>query len=253
MITSILAEEKITLNRVSRIIGLALLVFVLVIFGTVSCKSSEEVEEEGVVAVKEGAINFEGSVKVVLGKYIFLPEARGFDIMVQGNLESGDIDTLVDKKVRGEGEVTPERPSVLVANTIEIEDESGAFTNVFTRSEEPVFEDYLSITQRDEFKILEDLSYEKKEIWEAQENAKVYGKLEQEEEEYRIVIFNDSGREIGKIVVDNFSDYGMYYVKKLRLFDTFWFYFRVKETVDWAVRRRTREMFHADVLFAGLF
>ena len=253
MITSILTEEKITLNRVSQIIGLTLLAFVLVISGTVSCKSSEEVEEEGGVAVKEGAIEFEGSVKVALGKYIFLPEARGFDIMIQGNLESGDIDTLVDKKVRGEGEVSPERPSVLVANTIETEDESGVFTNVFTRSEEPVFEDYISITRRDEFVILEDLSYEKKEIWEVQENAKVYGKLEQEEEEYRIVILNDSGREIGKIIVDNFSDYGMYYVKKLRLFDTFWFYLRVKETVDWAVRRRSREMFHADVLFAGLF
>jgi hypothetical protein len=54
-------------------------------------------------------------------------------------------------------------------------------------------------------------------------------------------------------LVDNFTDFGNYYLKKLRLFDKFWFYMNVKETIDWSERRRTREMFHADVVFAGLF
>ena len=42
-------------------------------------------------------------------------------------------------------------------------------------------------------------------------------------------------------------------LEKLGHFDKFWFYLDVKETVDWSQRRRTREMFHADVIFAGLF
>ncbi|MBU1338330.1 MAG: hypothetical protein KKD56_04595 [Acidobacteria bacterium] len=49
------------------------------------------------------------------------------------------------------------------------------------------------------------------------------------------------------------TDFADYYIKKLRLFNEFWCYLNVKETVDWGTRRRTRELFHADLLFAGLF
>jgi hypothetical protein len=53
--------------------------------------------------------------------------------------------------------------------------------------------------------------------------------------------------------VDSFSDYAQFYLQKLSLFEQFWFYLEVKDTVEWRARRRTREMFHADVLHAGLF
>ncbi|MEW5902504.1 MAG: hypothetical protein AB1715_13645, partial [Acidobacteriota bacterium] len=59
--------------------------------------------------------------------------------------------------------------------------------------------------------------------------------------------------EIGKVLVDGVSDFANYYIKKLRLFDRFWFYLNIKESVDVKVRRRTRELFHADVVFAGLY
>ena len=49
------------------------------------------------------------------------------------------------------------------------------------------------------------------------------------------------------------TDFANYYIHKLRLFDRFWVYLNVKDTVDAKVRRKTRELFHADVLFAGLY
>ncbi|MGD8540558.1 MAG: hypothetical protein PVI66_17730, partial [Candidatus Aminicenantes bacterium] len=68
-----------------------------------------------------------------------------------------------------------------------------------------------------------------------------------------IVVFDDRGREAGWILVDTMDDLADFYVKKLHLFDKFWFYMDVKETVEWRTRRRSRELFHADVLFAGLY
>ena len=68
-----------------------------------------------------------------------------------------------------------------------------------------------------------------------------------------MAILSDNDREVGKILVDNISDFAQYYVKKLGLFDRLWFYVNVKDTVEWSVRRKTRDLFHADILFAGLF
>jgi len=89
-------QEKIVLT-----LGFSLLALLLVIGGSISCKkkAGEEMAlgEEGLVA-KEGIILFEGVVNVGIGKYLFIPEASGFDIIVQGPLESGDVGTLVGKE-----------------------------------------------------------------------------------------------------------------------------------------------------------
>lgn len=250
-------------RRISRVLLLSTLVFLLIWGGNLACKKeAEEVAEvkEEAKAEKEGIITFEGKVKVALGKYVFIPQVQGFDIVIQGNLESGDIQTLTDKEVRGEGEFSPENPSLLLANTVEVKEE-GKLTNVFTRSEEFMAEDYLNLQQRNEFEVLKDISYDKKKSWEGKEKAKIQGRWEkqtvtegeEEREVYNIAVFNEKGEEIGKILVDNITDFAQYYIKKLRLFDKFWFYISIKDTVDWQIRRRTRELFHADVLFAGLY
>lgn len=241
-------------DKVSLFIGMILLVFILVAFGSVACEKAEEGETgEEAVGIQEGIMPFEGTVKAVVGKYVFLPEASGFDIVIQGNLESGTLESLIDKEVRGEGEISPDTPSILVANTIEVIGDSGDWTNIFTRTEEPVLEDFLGLSAREEFVVLADLSYDKKDVWEQNKKAKVYGNLEKNDTGNKIVVFDDEGKEIGKILVDSYTDFCQYYLGKLGHFDKFWFYLNVKETVDWSQRRRTREMFHADVVFAGLF
>ena len=252
-------QEKIVLT-----LGFSLLALLLVIGGSISCKkkAGEEMAlgEEGLVA-KEGIILFEGVVNVGIGKYLFIPEASGFDIIVQGPLESGDVSTLVGKEVKGRGAFSPEKPSILIANDIEVKESERDWRNVFTRTEEFVIDDYLDLEAREKFKVLKNLSFEKKEGWEGIERAKIYGKLEmetvtegeEEKEIFRIIVLDAKDNEVGKIIVDNFTDFSQYYIKKLKFFDKLWFYFTVKDTVEWRVRRSTRELFHADVLFSGLF
>jgi hypothetical protein len=110
------------------------------------------------------------------------------------------------------------------------------------------------MTARDEmFPILDNLAYNKNEGWEGKERAKVYGQLESGEDKTSITILNEKGDRVGSVIVDSVDELAEYYMRKLTHFEKFWFYLNVKETVDWRTRRRTRELFHADVLFAGLY
>jgi len=248
--------------------GQAITVFILMAMllalGVTCCKKKGAEglpAEEGTRAIEEGLIEFDGMVKMVQGKYIYIPKARGFDVVVYGELESGDTASLIDKEIRGKGQFSPERPSLLVAKTIDLKQPDGTWKNIFTATGEPLLDDYLDLKAREEFEVLKNLSYDKAEGWEGKERVKVFGKLEKkvikegevEKETYSIVVLDEKNKQVGKILIDNFTDFGLYYIKKLRLFDTFWFYLKVKETVDIKERRKTRELFHADCLFAGLF
>ncbi len=243
---------KCFLNRASAFLGLTFLAFFLVM-STVSCGTAEEGVEEESLDVKEGVVAFEGTVKVAVGRYVFIPEARGFDVIIQGDFEGG-TEGLVGKEVKGEGEYSPDKPSILIANTVDVKDASGEWMTIFTRSEDVLIPEWMTQQGRDEvFVTLSKLEYNKSEAWEGKEKAKVYGQLEQDEDVVNIVVFDDRDREAGRILVDTMDDLADFYVKKLHLFDKFWFYMDVKETVEWRTRRRSRELFHADVLFAGLY
>jgi len=249
-------ERKRNLEKITRVLFLSILASLLVMAGSPACKKgSEEVDSQ------EAAIEFEGVAKVGVGKYLYVPEAQGFDIVIQGQVESGDASILVDKEVRGKGDFSPEMPSILVADSIDVKESGRNWRNVFTKTEDITLDDYLETKTREEYEILEDLSIDKREGWEGKEKAKVYGSLfketvtegEEQKEVYKIIILNDKNQEIGTILVDNLADSALFYTKKLRLFERFWFYLTIKETVAWRIRSQTSELFHADVLFAGLF
>lgn len=250
-------ERKRNLEKITRVLFLSILASLLIIAGSPACKKS--VEEE--VDSQEAAIEFDGVVKVGVGKYLYVPEAQGFDIVIQGQVESGDASVLVDKEVRGLGEFSPERPSILVANSIDVKESGRNWRNVFTRTEDVVLDDYLETKIRDEYEMLTDLSFDKREGWEGKEKGKIYGRLfketvtegEEQKEIYKIVALNENNQEIGTILVDNIADSALFYTKKLRLFEKLWFYLTIKDTVAWRIRSQTAELFHADVLFAGLF
>lgn len=246
-----------------RIMGLSLLIVLLVGAGSISCKkaSEEGTAEQEITVIKAGINEFEGVVKVGLGKYFFIPGAQGIDMVVQGQIESGDASSLIDQAVRVKGEFSPERPSILVVDTIEIKESERQYRTVFTRTEEAVLDDYVDIKVREEYEVLRDLDHTNKEGWEGKEKVKIYGRLEkttmtegeEEKDVYKIIILAGEERQPKRIIVDNISEFAQYYLKKLRLFDQFWFYLQVKETVDWRARRRSRELFHADIVFAGLY
>lgn len=250
-------ERKRNLEKITRVLFLSILASLLVMAGSPACKKGAEEEADS----QEGVIEFEGVAKVGVGKYLYIPEAQGFDIVIQGQVESGDASILVDKEVRGKGEFSPERPSVLVANSIDVKESGRNWRNVFTKTEDVVLDDYLEKKTREEYETLKDLLFDKKEGWEGKEKAKVYGSLfketvtegEEQKEVYKILVLNDKNQELGTILVDNLADSALFYTKKLRLFERFWFYLTIKDTVEWRIRSRTSELFHADVVFAGLF
>jgi len=200
-------------------------------------------------------LTFEGTAKVVQGKYLFMPSARGFDIIVQGKLESGDTATLEGKEIKVAGKYDPEIPAVLVAKTINIKNDQGDWVNIFEMPEdqEIVLEDFMGFDARSEFPVMENIKYDKKNDWEGKGKVKIYGKLDKSEDPHKIIIYDEKSQLAGKIIIDQYTDFAKYYMRKLRLFDKFWFYIDIKDTVDWSERRRTKELFHADVLFIGLF
>ncbi len=242
-------------NNWYHVLGVAFLICTLTLVGGVSCQQAEEgiVEEVG-PTLEEGKIAFEGTVKVALGKYMFVPEAQGFDIVVDGTVDGGGLTSLIGKEIKGEGEFPPETPWILFATKLEVKDDSGSFRNVFTGTVGSAQGlDLLTLQARDEYVMPEELAYNKNDVWEGIEKLKVKGTLQQEGETTRILVLDDEGNQIGRVVVDSISDAAQYYLQKLRLFEEFGFYLSVKETIPWNVRRRTRDMFHADLIFVGLY
>jgi len=239
-------------------VALLALIFLFIWATLISCGQKAEEgapAEETAVVSQEGIINFEGQVKTAVGNYMYVPQVSGFDLYLAGDF---DASTLIGKEVKGEGEYTPERPSLLIVNTLEVKDESGTWQSLYTRSEEPTLEDYIDLKAREAYETLENLAYNKNKLWEGKETVKVYGQLEEitkegQEPVYKIIVLDEKGKQIGRILIDNMTDFARYYLKKLHLYNKFWFYLKVKETVPWRVRRRTRELFHADLVFAGLF
>jgi hypothetical protein len=209
--------------------------------GTMACqkKAAETPAAEQMKVVSE----FEGTVRAALGRYMYLSTAMGFDIVLPGF----DAATLMGKTIKVKGNLLREHPPIFLADTVE----SGGQT-VYTRSQEFQAEDFIEMKVREAVPALAITGVAKPEEWEGKGQAKVYGKL-QKGDVNRIVLTDDRGREIAKIIVDSVSTYANYYIQKLRLFDTFWFYLNVKDSVDRRDRTRTKEIFHADVVGAGLF
>lgn len=191
---------------------------------------------------------YEGAVKVGYGKYMYLPEARGFDIVTEGF----DAGTLVGKEVRVKGALLADKPSIFRADSIEVKDASGSYAAAYTRTQDVTFGDLLDQEGRSAFAALAITNVNKAEDWEGKGQAKVYGRIQAGDPTY-VVLSDDKGKELGKIIVDSMADYAKFYLQKLHLFDKFWFYLNVKESVERRARARTKEIFHADVVFAGLF
>ncbi|MBP1767846.1 MAG: hypothetical protein H6P98_1961 [Candidatus Aminicenantes bacterium] len=237
-----------TVHRILRM-ALLSLIFVVAATGTIIAQESTEGADQEQAVVAAPATEFEGTAMLGLGKYFYLPAAKGYDIYVQGMIQGQDATFLNNKEVRVKGSMFKEEPSVFIADSIEVKDAAGQYQTVFTRTEEPKLENHLHTQERGGYVALAITKTDKSEDWEGKGKAKVHGKLV----DNTIVLADDKGKEIGKILVDSTTEFASYYIQKLNLFSKFWFYLNVKETVDAKVRRKTRELFHADLIFAGLY
>jgi hypothetical protein len=216
------------------------LVLVAGFAGTMACKKKAETPAaEAIKTVTE----FDGTVRAALGRYMYLSTAQGFDIVLPGL----DAATLMGKTIKVKGNLLPDHPPVFLADSVV----SGGQT-VYTRSQEFRAEDFIEMKAREAIPALAITGVAKPEEWEGKPQGKVFGKLQKGDVNY-IVLSDAKGKELAKIIVDSINTYSNYYIQKLRLFDQFWFYLTVKDSVDKKVRPRTKELFHADVIGVGLY
>lgn len=203
--------------------------------------------------------DYEGVVKAAVGHYLYIPQAQGLDIFVAGTIPGG-LENLVGKEVRIKASPIADKANLILAESIEIK-EGTTYTSVYTRSAEPDYAGYLNPRDREEYVALNITNINKPEEWEGKAKVKVYGKLQtsrvkeggQEKDVTHIVLTDRKGKEIGRVIVNGMSEYANFYLKKLRLFDKFWFYLDVTGQVDKRVRARTRELFSGNVVFCGLY
>jgi hypothetical protein len=246
-----------------RIAGFSLLAVALLVSGIGCKKGAEEtmtlqeaaaLAEEAGLTIKEGVNEIKGTVKTALGNYFYLPQVPGFDIAVTGQVQGGDATALVDKEVVVKALFNRQDPNLLVAQSIDIQDGAVA-TNVYTSTDPAAPADHLTQTARGEYPELVLTGINKSEEWEGKGKGKVRGKLVSgpNNQGLWISVLDASDKEIGKVIVDSKTNYAEYYLKKLRLFDTYHFYLTVKESVARNLRAKAREMFHADVIAVGLY
>jgi len=208
--------------------------------GTVACqKKAASPAAEVIKAVTE----FEGTVRAALGRDMYLSTAQGFDIVLPGF----DAATLLGKTIKVKGNLLVDHPPVFLADSVE----TGGQT-VYTRTQDFQAEDFIEMKAREAVPALAITSVSKPEEWEGKGEGKVYGTLQKGDVNV-IVLSDDKGKELAKIIVDSISTYSSYYIQKLRLFNKFWFYLKIKDSVEAKARPRTKEIFHADVFGAGLF
>jgi hypothetical protein len=231
--------EVVLMSKKSAILILGLAVLVA-FAGTVACqKKAEKKAEETVKSVSE----FEGTVRAALGRYMYLSSAQGFDIVLPGF----DAATLMGKTIKVKGNLLPDHPPIFLADSVE----SGGQA-IYTRSQEFQIEDFTEVKVREAVKPLAITGITKPEEWEGKGEGKVYGTLEKGDVNH-IVLTDDKGKAVAAIIVDSVSTYSNYYIQKLRLFDKFWFYIKVKDSVDKKLRPKAKEIFHADVFDVGLY
>jgi len=208
--------------------------------GSMACQKKAETPA---AEVKKAVTEFEGVVRTGLGRYMYLSTAQGFDIVLPGF----NAASVVGKTIKVKGNLLLDHPPIFLADSVE----SGGQTT-YTRSGEFQAEDFIEMKVREAVPALAITGLNKPEEWEGKGQGKVYGQLQKGDVNY-IVLSDDKGKELAKIIVDSVSTYSNYYVQKLRLFDKFWFCLTIKDSVDKKDRTKSKAIFHADVIGAGLF
>ena len=251
-------------NNTAGTIILCLGAILMILAGGLACKKAPQpgekteaqaAEGEAAAMIKEGVNELAGTVKSALGKYFYISQHPGFDFVADGPIDNADATALLNKDVKVKAVFNRETPSLLIAQSIDIKENDIQFKNVFTKGETPVPADYFSLKIRSEYPILQISNINKSEDWEGKEKGRIEGKpiAGTDGKITGISILGGDGKEIGKVIVDNISEFATYYIKKLRLFDTYWFYLNVKDSVARNLRAKNKELFHADIVFTGLY
>lgn len=246
-------------SGIAAVVGV--LACLLILSGTTACKKAENaapaktVAEKETNAIKEGVNDIAGTVKSALGKYFYVSQLPGFDIAIDGPVEGGDAAVLLGKDVKVKAAYSREKFSLLVAQAIEVKEGETQFKSVFAKADAAAPADFFLQKDRPDFAEIKIVNIAKSADWEGKGKGKAFGKIiaSADGKPAAISVVDDKGKETARIVIDSMTDYATYCLKKLRLFDTNWFYFNIKDSVDPKLRAKAKEVFHAEVVFAGLY
>jgi len=219
---------------------------------------TETAEEGRAAVIVEGLNTLEGTVKLVHGPFLYIPEIVGFDVVLPAGI---DASGLAGRSVRLEGEFHRETPSILTAVRIDVLEEENKYSNFYTKSEGETPLSFFNQHDREGYPALKLTTASASEAWEGKGRGRVFGRLEKrtvteadvQNETNVISVSDEKGNLVGRILVDGISEFAAYGMKKLRLFDSFWFYLEIKESVEAKTRTKTLDLFRADVVFAGLY
>src|SRR4030065_1328487 len=131
---------------VHKILRVTLFSFIFAVVATGTVMAQESAQEQATIA--PAATEVEGTATLGLGKYFYLPTARGYDIYSQAMAQGQDATFLNGKDVRVKGSMYKEEPSVFVADSIEVKDAAGQYQTDFTRTEDVKLENHLRPQQR---------------------------------------------------------------------------------------------------------
>ncbi|MBN1938169.1 MAG: hypothetical protein JW843_01185 [Candidatus Aminicenantes bacterium] len=245
-------------------VGLGLMAF-LVFTSVVSCEKktaeSEAALGEAVAQVTDAGLaivvglnTVDGTVKNAFGNYFFMDEVPGFDIVVNGPVQ-GELTGLIGKAVRVKGLFNKDLPNLLVAQSIEIKESDTQLTGVYSSADAAAPADFFNQKTRTEYPDLALTKFDKNADWEGKGKGKVFGIFlpGADDKPAHISVLGANGKEIGKVIVDSQTSFATFYMEKLKLFEKTWFYLNIKESVERRARTRNREMFHADLVFVGLY
>jgi len=252
-------------NKTAVSISLCFGAILILLAGGLACKKAPEpgakpeaqaaVGEPAAATIQEGVNELSGTVKSALGKYFYISQHPGFDFVADGPIDNADAAALLNKDVKVKAVFNRETPSLLVAQSIDIKESDIQFKNVFTKADTPVPADYFSQKARPDYAVLQISNINKSEDWEGKGKGRVEGKpiTGADGKITAISVLGTDGKEVGKVIVDSISEFATYYIKKLRLFDACWFYLNIKDSVAKNLRAKNKELFHADVVFTGLY
>jgi len=247
-----------------KLVGLSLTAL-LVLTSAVACgkKAAAPAAAEGEVApasdaglsIVIGLNTVAGTVKKAKTNYFFMDEVPGFDISVTGPVEGGDATALIGKAVRVKGLFNKDLPNLLVAQSIEVKEGEQQYRSVYASTDASAPQDFFNQKTRDDYPPLALTKIDKSEDWEGKGKGKVFGTLLPTASGAGafISVLGAEDKEIGKVIVDSQSNYSAFYAEKLRLFEKKWFYLSIKDSVEKKLRAKNKEMFHADVVFIGLY
>ena len=204
-------------------------------------KLISKISGKPIVTEKLRANEYQGRVDIATTNYFSLDTNNLEYVINDYNAEK-----LKDKGlIRVIGNPAPENKNLIIVDKII---EKGVKTPLYKRLLPADYSDTI-LSDALDYSKLTNIQYNKKAYWEQERfnKARITGRINLAEKYIEVM---EDERIVGKVLVDSLTDYTEFRIKELGQDQEYTFYILRGETVDWKVRKKTKELFHADIIYA---